>query len=468
MGHRPPIAYTRKGEPLLNKEFTVDVLVIGWGKAGKTIAGRLAAEGRKVALVERSAQMYGGSCINIACVPTKDLIDSASKRDGRDPVSYFTSAVADRDTLIATLNRTNHAMLEGKVLLLDGVASFTGPHTVKAVGGDDEITVQAETIIVNTGSHSATLPVPGADGPRVHDSTTIQHVDPLPSRLVIVGGGFIGLEFAQMFARFGSQVTLLEAGETFVPALDTDIAERVRNMLEGEGVTVVTGAQVTSCDETGGHVDVVTDDQTFAADVVLVAAGRRPATEDLDLAAAGVATDERGYITVDDQLRTNIDGVYAVGDVNGGPQFTYISLDDNRVLWDTLHDGPRRRDDRVAVPATTFLDPPLSQVGMTMRQARESGRSVLVATKDVATIAAMPRPKIVGQTEGVIRVLVDADDHTVLGATLWCIDSQELVNFVSLAMRLGVRYETLRDGIWTHPSSTEAFNEVLGVLEPLT
>ena len=153
---------------------------------------------------------------------------------------------------------------------------------------------------------------------------------------------------------------------------------------------------------------------------------------------------------------------------NGGPQFTYISLDDNRVLWDTLHDGPRRRDDRVAVPATTFLDPPLSQVGMTMRQARESGRSVLVATKDVATIAAMPRPKIVGQTEGVIRVLVDADDHTVLGATLWCIDSQELVNFVSLAMRLGVRYETLRDGIWTHPSSTEAFNEVLGVLEPLT
>ena len=186
-----------------------------------------------------------------------------------------------------------------------------------------------------------------------------------PSQLVIVGGGFIGLEFAQMFARFGSQVTLLEAGETFVPALDTDIAERVRNMLEGEGVTVVTGAQVTSCDETvdhadsfalirGGHVDVVTDDQTFAADAVLVAAGRRPATEDLDLTAAGVATDERGYITVDDQLRTNIDGVYAVGDVNGGPQFTYISLDDNRVLWDTLHDGPRRRDDRVAVPATTF------------------------------------------------------------------------------------------------------------------
>lgn len=410
----------------------------------------------------------GGSCINIACVPTKDLIDSASKRDGRDPASYFTSAVADRDTLIATLNRTNHAMLEGKVLLLDGVASFTGPHTVKVVAGDDEITVRAETIIVNTGSHPANLPVPGADGPRVHDSTTIQHVDPLPSQLVIVGGGFIGLEFAQMFARFGSQVTLLEAGETFVPALDTNIAERVRNMLEGEGVTVVTGAQVTSCDETGDHVDVVTDDQTFAADAVLVAAGRRPATEDLDLTAAGVATDERGYITVDDQLRTNIDGVYAVGDVNGGPQFTYISLDDNRVLWDTLHDGPRRRDDRVAVPATTFLDPPLSQVGMTMRQARESGRSVLVATKDVATIAAMPRPKIVGQTEGVIQVLVDADDHTVLGATLWCIDSQELVNFVSLAMRLGVRYETLRDGIWTHPSSTEAFNEVLGVLEPLT
>ena len=450
-----------------NTELTVDVLVIGWGNAGKTIAGRLAAEGRKVALVERSAQMYGGTCINIACVPTKDLIDSASKRDGRDPVSYFTSAVADRDALISALNHANHAMLEGKVLLLDGIASFTGPHTVKVAGGDDEIAVHAETIIVNTGSHPAALPIPGADGPRVHNSTTIQHVDPLPSRLVIVGGGFIGLEFAQMFARFGSQVILLEAGETFAPALDSDIATRVRGMLEGEGITVVTGAQVTSFDDAGDHVDIVTGDRTFAADAVLVAAGRRPATEDLNLAAAGVATDERGYIIVDDQLRTNVEGVYAVGDVNGGPQFTYVSLDDNRVLWDTLHDGPRRRDDRVGVPATTFLEPPLSQVGMTMRQARESGRSVLVATKDVAAIAAMPRPKIVGQTEGVIRVFVDADDHTILGATLWCIDSQELVNLVSLAMRLGVRYETLRDGFWTHPSSTEAFNEVLAALEPL-
>ena len=450
-----------------NTELTVDVLVIGWGNAGKTIAGRLAAEGRKVALVERSAQMYGGTCINIACVPTKDLIDSASKRDGRDPVSYFTSAVADRDALISALNHANHAMLEGKVLLLDGIASFTGPHTVKVAGGDDEIAVHAETIIVNTGSHPAALPIPGADGPRVHNSTTIQHVDPLPSRLVIVGGGFIGLEFAQMFARFGSQVILLEAGETFAPALDSDIATRVRGMLEGEGITVVTGAQVTSFDDAGDHVDIVTGDRTFAADAVLVAAGRRPATEDLNLAAAGVATDERGYIIVDDQLRTNVEGVYAVGDVNGGPQFTYVSLDDNRVLWDTLHDGPRRRDDRVGVPATTFLEPPLSEVGMTMRQARESGRSVLVATKDVAAIAAMPRPKIVGQTEGVIRVFVDADDHTILGATLWCIDSQELVNLVSLAMRLGVRYETLRDGFWTHPSSTEAFNEVLAALEPL-
>lgn len=450
-----------------NTELTVDVLVIGWGKAGKTIAGRLAGEGRNVALVERSAQMYGGSCINVACVPTKDLIDSASKRDGRDPVSYFTSAVADRDALIAKLNHVNHAMLEGKVLLLDGEASFTGPHNVKVVGGADEIAVHAETIIVNTGSHPATLPIPGADGPRVHDSTTIRHVDPLPSRLVVVGGGFIGLEFAQMFTRFGSQVTLLEAGDTFAPALDSDVAERVRSMLESEGVTIVTDARATSFHDTGHHIDVATGDRTFTADAVLVAAGRLPATENLHLEAAGVATDERGHITVDTQLRTSVDGIYAVGDVNGGPQFTYISLDDNRVLWDTLHDGPRRRDDRVAVPTTTFLDPPLSQVGMTMRQARESDRSVLVASKNVSTIAAMPRPKIVGQTEGLIRVLVDADDHTVLGATLWCIDSQELVNLVGLAMRLGARDETLRDGIWTHPSSTEAFNEVLGALAPL-
>lgn len=334
-----------------NTELTVDVLVIGWGKAGKTIAGRLAGEGRKVALVEKSPQMYGGTCINIACVPTKDLIDSASKRDGRDPVSYFASAVADRDTLIARLNHANHAMLEDKVLLLDGVASFTEPHNVTVSGDDEEIAVHAETIIINTGAHPATLPIPGADSPRVHDSTTIQHVDPLPARLVIVGGGFIGLEFAQMFARFGSHVTLLEAGETFAPTLDSDVADRVRTMLDSEGVTVVTDARATSFHDTGDHVDVVTGDQTFTADAVLMAAGRLPATEDLHLEVAGVATDKRGYITVDDQLRTTVDGVYAVGDVNDGPQFTYVSLDDNRVLWDTLHDGPRRPDDDLPRPA---------------------------------------------------------------------------------------------------------------------
>lgn len=451
----------------MSENLDVDVLVIGWGKAGKTIAGRLAGEGRKVALVERSPQMYGGTCINIACVPTKDLIDSASKRRDEDPVSYFASAVAGRDALIAKLNKANHGMLEGKVTLLDGLASFTGAHTVKVVGGDDEVLVTAPTIIINTGSHPASLPLSGADGPRVHDSTSIQHVDPLPGRLVVIGGGFIGLEFAQMFAKFGSKVTVLEAGRAFAPALDEDVAARVLEVLGRDGVEVVTGATVSSLDDAGDHVDVVTGSGVVAADAVLVAAGRRPATEDLDLAAAGVATDERGYIVVDDQLRTTVEGVYAVGDVNGGPQFTYVSLDDNRILWDTLHEGPRRRSDRVAVPTSTFITPPLSQVGMTVKQARQSGREVLVATKDVAAVAAMPRPKIVGQTDGIIRLLVDAHDHTILGATLWCIDSQELVNLVALAMRAGVTYETLRDGIWTHPSSTEAFNEVLGALAPL-
>jgi pyruvate/2-oxoglutarate dehydrogenase complex dihydrolipoamide dehydrogenase (E3) component len=201
---------------------------------------------------------------------------------------------------------------------------------------------------------------------------------------------------------------------------------------------------------------------------VLIAVGRVPVTDDLDLAAAAVEVDGRGFIVVDDRLRTSASGIFAVGDVNGGPQFTYISLDDFRVVLSQLAgDGVRTTADRVAVPNTVFLTPPLARVGMSERDARESGRRVLVAAKNVRDIAAMPRPKIVGDTHGLIKVIVDADTDLVLGATVFSIDAQEVINLLALAMRAGVTASELRDGIWTHPSSTEALNEVLGELRPL-
>ena len=421
-----------------------------------------------MALVEKSPTMYGGTCINVACVPTKDLVTSAeSRRPSDDPQAFFSQAVADRDGLIGRLNAANHGMLatNPNVTLIDGLARFVGPRTVEVMTADGVETVTADKVIIGTGTVPRVPAIPGVDGPRVYDSTTIQHADPFPQRLVVVGAGFIGLEFASMFAAFGAEVTLLNAGTAILPEAEPEVAAEVVRTLGDRGVRIVHGARVEAVENEADRVVVVAGEDRFEADAVLLATGRTPTTDALDLAAAGVATDERGYIVVDDQLRASAEGVFAVGDVNGGPQFTYISLDDNRIVWDQLTGtGARSRTDRVAVPTTTFMTPPLSQVGLTEAAAREAGHNVLVAAKPVAAIAAMPRPKILGETHGVIKFVVDADTRLVLGATLFCTDSQELVNLVALAMRAGVTADELRDGIWTHPSSTEALNEVLAEL----
>lgn len=452
----------------MSSQLSVDLLVIGWGKAGKTLAKRWAATGRSVAMVEKSPQMYGGSCINIACVPTKDLIVSAERRRRQDdPQEYFTQAVAGRDSLIGKLNTANHQMLEGQAELVDGTARFIGPRKVAVDTADGELIITAQTVVLGTGAVPARPDIPGIDLPRVYDSTTIQHAAPLPQRLAIIGGGFIGLEFAQMFQHFGSQVTLLDSGEQFLRRAEPVVAESVHQVLTKSGVLVRQSARVQQIRQDGEALTLELADGQVQADAVLVAAGRTPATAELNLEAAGIETDDRGFVTVDEQLRTSAEGVFAVGDVNGGPQFTYISLDDHRIAWDQLiGSGQRSRTDRVAVPNTTFLTPPLSQVGMGPEEAVRAGHSVLYAAKDVASIAAMPRPKIVGETDGVITFTVDAETRQVLDASLFCIDSQELINLVALAIRAGVTADELLNGIWTHPSSTEALNEVLGELKP--
>lgn len=455
----------------------VDVVILGWGKGGKTLAGSLGRAGKAVALVERSSTMYGGSCININCVPTKALIHHAETRpEQATAADWFTTSVDRRDTLIDKLRARNHAMLADvdTVTLIDGHARFNDRHQVEVRAGADRLVINTETVVVNTGSVPARPPIDGlADSARVHDSTTLQHVDPLPGRLVIVGGGYVGLEFAGMFAHFGSQVTLLDHHKELMPGEDRDVAEAVHALLREQGVHVVPDADVTSVhDDSDAQAATVTTSgpegvRRFAADAVLIAAGRRPATADLGLDQAGIVTDDRGYIRVDEYLRTSVPGVYAIGDVNGGPQFTYVSLDDYRIVLDHLTGtGTRSTRDRVAVPSTIFLTPPLARVGLNETQARELDRDVLVATRQVADIAAMPRPKIVGETHGLIKVIVDAQTDQILGATLFCIDAQEVINLIALAMRTGATATQLRDGVWTHPSTTEALNEILAGLQP--
>ena len=388
------------------------------------------------------------------------------------------AAVDQRDSLVDKLRARNHAMLADvdAVTLVEGHARFIGPRQVEVQAGADRLVIDAETVVVNTGTVPAPPPIDGAaDSARVYDSTTLQHVDPLPGRLVVVGGGYVGMEFAGMFAQFGSQVTLVDHHDQLLPSEDRDVADAVHSLLRDQGVEIVLGGAITSVRDDGSasvRVDIEPSARNgvteLDADAVLFATGRKPATDDLGLDVAGVRTDDRGFIQVDEHLKSSVPGVFAVGDVNGGPQFTYVSLDDYRIVLDQLTgDGARATTDRIAIPTTTFFTPPLARVGLNERQARASGRDVLIATKQVADIAAMPRPKIVQETHGLIKVIVDAKTDRILGATLFCVDAQEVINLVALAMRAGVTATQLRDGIWTHPSSTEALNEVLAGLRPV-
>jgi len=302
----------------------------------------------------------------------------------------------------------------------------------------------------------------------------------------VIGGGAIGLELANMYCEFGSEVTVLEGAPAILGREDDDVAAAVREILAGTGISLLEGASVTDIVD---GVDAVTVRYTVGeqpgsvdADAVLVVVGRRPNTDGLGLDVAGVELTDRGAVRVDEHLRTTANGVFAVGDVNGGPQFTYVSLDDNRIVLDQLAgqglagqglagqglagQAKRSTADRVAVPAVTFITPPLARVGMTEREAVDAGHDVLVGMKKVADVAAMPRPKAVAEPRGLIKPVVDAATDRLLGAAWLSVDSQEVINLLALAIRSGVTASTLRDSIWTHPSTTEGLNEVLGGLVP--
>ncbi|ATG56661.1 pyridine nucleotide-disulfide oxidoreductase [Brachybacterium ginsengisoli] len=452
----------------------VDVLVIGWGKGGKTLAATLAASGTRVALVEQFDTMHGGTCINIGCVPTKTLVhDAEQRREDDDPQQFWGRAVARRDTVVGAMREVNHAMLADldTVTLIDGRARFVGERTVEVAGGEDLLVVTAPVVVVNTGAVPVRPDLPGAHLPRVHDSTSLQHVSPFPRSLAVIGAGPIGLEFAAMFAGYGAEVTVLNRRERLLPDEDDEVADEVAAVLEGEGIALWHSASATRIEEGATAASVIAQvgdaERRLEVEAVLLATGRRPATDGLGLEAAGVETDERGAIVVDDRLRTSADGVFAIGDVHGGAQHTYLSLDDFRIVLSQLTgDGARSTADRVAVPTTTFLTPPLAAVGLTEGEALAEGRDVLVAVQKVATIKAMPRPKAVGDPRGIVKLVVDARTDQLLGARLFHVDAQEVINLLALAMRTGTTATQLRDGIWTHPSSTEALNETLGKLAP--
>ncbi|MDG4667364.1 FAD-dependent oxidoreductase [Mycobacterium sp. 236(2023)] len=455
-------------------DISADLVVLGYGKGGKTLAAALAKQGWRVVMVERSALMYGGTCINVGCVPTKAMIQHAEHLGPGVHRENYHQAVEFTQSLTATLRAKNLAMLEtlDTATVLTGQARFVDPHTVEVRTTDGGVvTVSGRYVVIGTGSQAVIPDIPGlADAPNVVTSTELLVESDLPRRLVVLGGGYIGLEFAAMQAAYGSHVTVLERRPAILGGEDRDVAEAAREIMVAAGVDIVTSALVQHVESrsdgtTSVHYRIGGETDTVVADTILVALGREPVTAELALEHAGVETTPTGAVAVDEHLRTTQPHIFAIGDVSGGPQFTYVSLDDYRIVLDQLTGGGTRSTaDRYAVPYTLFLTPPLSRVGLTERAATEAGTPIRTATMRVADMATVPRARIVEQSAGLMKVVVDADTDQVLGAALLSYDSHEVINLVALAMRHGITAAQLRDEIYTHPSMTEAFNQLLGAL----
>lgn len=451
-------------------------LIIGFGKAGKTLAADLAKHGQDVILVEASDQMYGGTCINIGCIPSKKLLVEGERRAAcaTEGAEVFEAAMKAKNGLIPKLRAANFAKLDEmeRVRVINARARFEDANTVIVTGavGDageqGERAIRAERIFINTGSLPVVPKIPGVDGPRIHDSTGVLSLEAHPRRMVIVGGGYIGLEFAFMYRAFGTEVTVIDALDTFLPREDRDIADEMRRILEARGVKIVLGAKITHFEETKSaegkdQTTVVTDGGRFDADAVLLAIGRRPNTDGLQLERAGVRTNARGFIETDDHLRA-APHIWAMGDVAGSPQFTYISLDDYRIVRDQLlGSGQRSRADRAVFPTAVFTQPPLGQIGMTESAARAAGRNIRVASMKAMAI---PKAKVLGQTDGLLKAVVDADTGRILGVTLLCAEAHEVINLFKMAIDHNIPARYVKDQIFTHPTMAEALNDLFATL----
>ncbi|WFW81470.1 reactive chlorine resistance oxidoreductase RclA [Citrobacter braakii] len=435
-------------------------IIIGFGKAGKTLAATLAKTGWRVAIIEQSNTMYGGTCINIGCIPTKTLVHDAELQHD------FAAAMQRKASVVSFLrdkNFHNLADLEN-VDVIEGRAEFIDNHTVRVVQPTGAIELSGEKIFINTGAQATMPNVAGLmTTPGVFDSTGLLNLTQRPERLGILGGGYIGVEFASMFANFGSKVTIYEAAPLFLAREDRDIADAIANILRDKGVEIILNARVQAVSSHDGAVQVQMPEGVQTVDALLVASGRKPATENLQLQNAGVDVNERGAIVVNKYLRTSADNIWAMGDVTGGLQFTYISLDDFRIVRDNLlGEGLRNTGDRQNVPYSVFMTPPLSRVGMTEEQARASGAAIQVVTLPVAAI---PRARVMNDTRGVLKAVVNRETKQILGVSLLCVDSHEMINIIKTVMDAGLPYTTLRDQIFTHPSMSESLNDLFSLIQ---
>jgi pyruvate/2-oxoglutarate dehydrogenase complex dihydrolipoamide dehydrogenase (E3) component len=453
-----------------------DAIIIGTGQSGPSLARRLTEAGRKVAIIER--KRFGGTCVNNGCIPTKTLIASAraahvARRaaefgvliDG--PIRVDMKAVkARKDAIVKVSNEGVEESLRENpsVEVHVGHARFAGPDRIEVNG---EI-LQAPQIFINVGGRADIPPISGIESVPYLDNSSMMAVDFLPEHLVILGGSYIGLEFGQMYRRFGSEVTIIQRGPHLIPREDEDVSTAIREILEGEGIRILTDADATRIEDRGGQVTVSVNAQGKALEVVgshlLVATGRRPNTDDLGLDKAGVTVDERGYIKVDSQLRTNVPGIFAMGDCNGRGAFTHTSYNDFEIIAANLLDGdPRRVEDRILTYGL-FIDPPLGRAGLTERDVRRSGRKALIAKMPMEDVG---RAYERSETEGFIKILVDAETKQLLGAALLGIEGDEIVQGLLDLMYAKAPYTVIQRAMHIHPTVYEMIPGMFEDLQPL-
>jgi pyruvate/2-oxoglutarate dehydrogenase complex dihydrolipoamide dehydrogenase (E3) component len=452
-----------------------DAIVIGAGQSGGPLSTALANAGRKTAIIER--EHVGGTCINEGCTPTKTMVASARvaylARRGADygvgtgPITIDMSVVRKRKRDIVNSFRSGSERriesAQGLDLLM-GEARFIGPRTIEVRlngGGVQQLT--AEMIFLNTGDRPAPPPLEGIERVPVLNSTTIMELDAVPEHLLVLGGGYVGLEFGQMFRRFGSQVTIVQRGPQLLTREDPDIAEEVAKILREDGIDVLLQtAAVRVAPGSDDHIQLTVRAQDGKERILngthlLAAAGRKPNSDTLNLAAAGVLTDARGYIQVNDKLETNQPGIYAIGDVKGGPAFTHISYDDFRIIrTNVIEHGQASIKDRLLL-YTVFIDPQLGRVGLTETEAREQGRKIKVARMPMNYVA---RALEVDEPRGIMKAIVDADSGHILGAAVLGIEGGELMSMLEIAMLSKLSYTVLRDAVFAHPTLAESLNNL--------
>ena len=455
-----------------------DAIVIGSGQGGKPLAIDLAKAGKKTAVIER--QLVGGTCINYGCTPTKTMVASAR-------VAYLANRSADYGVKTGHVEIDMHRVRERKRHMVEsfrsgiehayeetenldwisGHAKFTAPKEIEIALQDGSTRrLTAGHIFINTGTRNRLPQIEGFDTVPTFDSTSIMELDHVPDHLLIMGGGYIGVEFGQMFRRFGSKVTIIQRTSQLLQKEDLDVAREVAEILRDEGIEVEVETQVIHLAE--GEVTHTVRTKApqglreYTCKDILVAIGRIPNTDDLALDKAGIATDERGYVKVNGRLETNVEGVYALGDVKGGPAFTHISYDDYRVLKANVLGGKAESISKRVIPYTVFMDPQLGRIGMTEKEAREKGLKIKIANMPMKNVA---RALETDETRGLIKVVIDAGTDRILGAAVVAMEGGEIMTMLQIAMMGDLPYTRLRDAIFSHPGLGEGFNTLFASLK---